>query len=72
MGEWHAAAAATRDRKRDTSCERQIGWAVAAKAAVRAGRPVIEGPASSVRPEEAGPARELLRVMDGTPPFPEL
>jgi transposase len=33
-------------------------------------RSVIEGVASSVRPEEAAPARKLLQVMGDTPPAP--
>ncbi|MFJ5094222.1 hypothetical protein [Streptomyces sp. NPDC088557] len=48
------------------------GRAGVARAAVHAGRPVVEGTASSLRPEEAVPARRPLRVMDGTPPFPRL
>ncbi|MEU2506440.1 hypothetical protein ABZ621_17255 [Streptomyces sp. NPDC007863] len=46
------------------------GWETAARAAVQAGRPVIDGVASSVRPEEAMPARKLLQTMDDTPPLP--
>lgn len=34
-------------------------------------RPVDEGAASSLRPEEAIPARKLLQLMDTTPPYPE-
>ncbi|MFD5751746.1 hypothetical protein [Streptomyces sp. NPDC127033] len=71
-GQWHSAAAATWDRKHDTSNRQQPGWEAAARTAVYAGRSVIEGVASSVRPEEAAPARKLLQVMDDTPPFPEL
>ncbi|MFF8618865.1 hypothetical protein [Streptomyces sp. NPDC015350] len=70
--QWHSAAAATRGRKHDVGYQRQTGWEAASRAAVHAGRSVIEGVASSVRPEEATPARKLLQVMDGTPPFPEL
>ncbi|MEU9165428.1 hypothetical protein AB0D29_34765 [Streptomyces sp. NPDC048424] len=70
--QWHAAAAAAQDRKRDASYRQQPGWEAASRAAVYAGRPVIEGVASSVRPEEATPARNLLQVMDDTPPFPKL
>ncbi|MEU9715089.1 hypothetical protein [Streptomyces sp. NPDC047976] len=69
--QWHSAAAATQDRKRDAAWRQQPGWEAAARGAVYAGRWVIESVASSVRPEEAAPARNLLRVMDGTPPFPE-
>ncbi|MCX5113522.1 hypothetical protein OOK13_34765 [Streptomyces sp. NBC_00378] len=70
--QWHSAAAATQDRKHDTSYQQQTGWEAAARAAVYAGRPVIEGVASSVRPKEATPTRKLLQVMDDTPPFPKL
>ncbi|MFJ5834681.1 hypothetical protein [Streptomyces sp. NPDC093089] len=70
--QWHSAAASTQDRKHDASYQQQIGWEAAARAAVYTGRSVIEGVASSVRPEEAMPARKLLQVMDDTPPFPEL
>ncbi|MFC8585209.1 hypothetical protein ACFUGD_11755 [Streptomyces sp. NPDC057217] len=69
--QWHSAAAATRGRKNDADYRRQAGWETAARAAVHAGRPTVEGLASSVRPEEVTPARKLLRVLDGTPPFPE-
>ncbi|MFK8844367.1 hypothetical protein [Streptomyces sp. Ac-502] len=48
----------------------QPGWEAAARAAVRAGRPLVAGLALSVRPEEAEPARRLLRAMDEVPPFP--
>lgn len=71
-GQWHSAAAATQDRKHDASYQQQPGWEAASRTAVYAGRPVIEGVAASVRPEEATPARKLLQVMDNTPPFPEL
>ncbi|MFJ2900718.1 hypothetical protein ACIO87_38450 [Streptomyces sp. NPDC087218] len=70
--QWHSAAASTQDRKHDTSYQQQTGWEAAARAAVYAGRSAIEGVASSVRPEEAMPARKLLQVMDDTPPFPKL
>ena len=70
--QWHSAAAAARNGKYATSYLEQPGWEVAARAAVYAGRPVIEGLASSLRPEEAAPARELLRAMDEVPPFPKL
>ncbi|MGW6290948.1 hypothetical protein [Streptomyces sp. NPDC055107] len=70
--QWHFAAASTQDRKYGASYQRQTGWEAAARAAVYAGRSVIEGVASSVRPEEAMPARKLLQVVDDTPPFPEL
>jgi hypothetical protein len=70
--QWHSAAASTQDRKHDASYQQQAGWEAAARAAVSAGRSVIEGLASSVRPEEAMPARKLSQVMDDTPPFPEL
>lgn len=69
--QWHTAAAATRGRKHDASYQQQTGWETAARTAVYAGRSVIEGVASSVRPEEATPARKLLQVMDDTLPFPE-
>ncbi|MFI5673081.1 hypothetical protein [Streptomyces cellulosae] len=70
--QWHSAAAATRDRAHDASYRQQTGWEAAARTAVHAGRSVIEGVASSVRPEEATPAQKLLQMMDETPPFPEL
>ncbi|MEU0171697.1 hypothetical protein ABZ214_40690 [Streptomyces iakyrus] len=70
--QWHSAAAAARDQKNYTSYQEQPGWEEAARAAVYTGRPVLEELASSVRPEEAAPARNLLRVMDEAPPFPEL
>ena len=70
--QWHSAASAAKDGKYATSYLEQPGWEVAARAAVYAGRPVIEGLASSLRPEEAAPARELLRAMDEVPPFPKL
>ncbi|MYW17010.1 hypothetical protein GT039_15780 [Streptomyces sp. SID2955] len=70
--QWHSAAAAARDSKYYTSYREQPGWEAAARAAVTAGRPVIEGLAASVRPEESAPARKLLQVMDEVPPFPKL
>ncbi|WP_228921398.1 hypothetical protein [Streptomyces sp. DH7] len=70
--QWHSAAAAVGDRKHDASYQQQPGWEAAARTAVYAGRSVIEGVASSVRPEEATPARKLLQEMDRIPPFPEL
>lgn len=70
--QWHSAAAATQDRKHDASYRQQTGWETASRTAVYAGRSVIEGVASSVRPEEATPARKLLQMMDDTLPFPEL
>ncbi|MEV4683252.1 hypothetical protein [Streptomyces kurssanovii] len=70
--QWHSAAAAARDGKHDASYRQRAGWEAAARTAVHAGRSVIEGAASSVRPEEATAAGKLLQVMDGTPPFPEL
>ncbi|MFD5504326.1 hypothetical protein ACFWJS_32170 [Streptomyces sp. NPDC127061] len=70
--QWHSAAAATQDHKHDASYRQQPGWEAAARTAVYAGQSVIEGVASSVRPEEAEPARKLLQVMDNTLPFPEL
>ncbi|MGW2051311.1 hypothetical protein ACWCPF_40095 [Streptomyces sp. NPDC001858] len=68
---WHSSAAAAGGPKR-TNFREQPAWEAAARAAVRAGRPVIEGLASSMRPEEAEPARKLLLSMDETPPFPDL
>ncbi|WP_149827962.1 hypothetical protein [Streptomyces tailanensis] len=50
---------------------RQPGWERAARAAVYTGRPIVESLASSVRPEEAGPARSLLRSMDEAALLPE-
>ncbi|MEY2232650.1 hypothetical protein [Streptomyces sp. BF23-19] len=69
--QWHSAAEATRHRKHDASYRQQPGWEAAARTAVYAGRSVIEGVASSVRPDEATSARKLLQVMDATLPFPE-
>ncbi|MFF3411562.1 hypothetical protein ACFYW8_36360 [Streptomyces sp. NPDC002742] len=69
-GQWHSAAAAS--GWKNASFQEQPAWEVAARAAVRAGRPIIEGLASSVRPEEAEAARSLLRTMDEVAPFPEL
>lgn len=68
---WHSSAAAAGGPKR-TSFREQPAWEVAARGAVRAGRPVVEGLASSMRPEEAEPARKLLQTMDEAPPFPDL
>lgn len=62
--QWHSAAAAARESKHGAGYRQQPGW----EAAVHAGRSVIEGVASSVRPEEAMPARKLLQVMDDTLP----
>ncbi|MFF1298025.1 MULTISPECIES: hypothetical protein [unclassified Streptomyces] len=70
--QWHSVAAAARGSKYDASYREQPGWEAAARVAVFAGRPVIESLAASVRPEEATPARKLLRVMDEVPPFPLL
>ncbi|MEU7696723.1 hypothetical protein [Streptomyces sp. NPDC039028] len=70
-GQWHSAASANQDPKQNASYQQQTGWETTSRAAVYAGRSVIEGVASSVRPEEAMPARKLLQVMDDTPPFPE-
>ncbi|MFE2849776.1 hypothetical protein ACFXJO_01400 [Streptomyces lavendulae] len=69
--QWHSAAAAAQGRKHDASYRQQTTWEATARTAVHAGRSVIEGVASSMRPEEATPARKLLLVMDDTPPFPE-
>ncbi|MGW9373787.1 hypothetical protein ACWGVR_27695 [Streptomyces xanthophaeus] len=69
--QWHSAAAAAQDRNHDASYQQQPDWEAAARSAVYAGRSVIEGVASSVRPEEATPARKLLQGMDCIPPFPE-
>ncbi|MFF2777151.1 hypothetical protein ACFVU3_19865 [Streptomyces sp. NPDC058052] len=71
--QWHSAAvAAARGSGHDARFRRRTGWEASARAAVHAGRSVIEGVACSVRPEEATPARTLLRAMDDTPPFPAL
>ncbi|MES5820700.1 hypothetical protein [Streptomyces sp. RG80] len=67
--QWHSSAVAAGGPQR-TSFREQPAWEVAGREAVRAGRAVIEGLASSVRPEEAEPARKLLLTMDRTPPFP--
>ncbi|MFG2840153.1 hypothetical protein ACGFYE_34735 [Streptomyces zaomyceticus] len=70
--QWHSAAGATLNREYGaSSLQQQTGWEAAARTAVYAGRPVIEGVASSVRPEDAMPARRLLRGLDDTPPFPK-
>ncbi|MFD4736836.1 hypothetical protein ACFWNQ_05590 [Streptomyces virginiae] len=66
--QWHSAAAAARESKHGAGYRQQPGWEAAARTAVHAGRSVIEGLASSVRPEEAMPARKLLQVMDDTLP----
>lgn len=71
-GAGDTAAAAAKDRKYCTSYREQPGWEAAARAAVYARRPVVEGLASSVLPEYAAPARKLLQVMDETPPLPDL
>ncbi|MFB7128404.1 hypothetical protein [Kitasatospora sp. NPDC056273] len=68
--QWHSAAAAAGDRH-GASRRPQVDLEAAARRAVHAGWSVIVGVASSVRPEEAGAARRLLRVMDDAPPFPE-
>ncbi|KOG32808.1 hypothetical protein [Streptomyces resistomycificus] len=69
--QWHSSAAAAGVPKR-TSFHEQPPWEIACRVAVRAGRPIIEGLASSVRPEETEPARKLLRTMDEVPPFPKI
>ncbi|MDT9696921.1 hypothetical protein [Streptomyces sp. P17] len=61
-----AAAAGPRYK---AACREQPGWESAARAAVLAGRPLVEALAESVRPEEAEAARQL--PMGGTRPFPE-
>ncbi|MFE0460320.1 hypothetical protein ACFW1A_13840 [Kitasatospora sp. NPDC058965] len=70
--QWHSAAAAAGGGEHSTAYRRQPGWESAARAAVLAGRAVIEGVASSVRPEEATAAAKVLQVMDHVAPFPEL
>ncbi|MGW3076355.1 hypothetical protein [Kitasatospora sp. NPDC001132] len=70
--QWHSSAAAARGGKHDASYRHQPSWEAAARTAVHAGRPVIEGVASSIRPEEAAAARRLLQVMDHIQPFSEL
>lgn len=70
--QWHSATATAESSKRDTGYRQQPGWEAATRTAVYAGRSVIEGVASSIRPEEAAAARRLLQVMDHIPPFPEL
>ncbi|MFE7599501.1 hypothetical protein [Streptomyces sp. NPDC057494] len=70
--QWHSAASAMQDRKHDASYQQQTSWETASRTAVYAGRSVIVGVASSIRPEEATHARKVLQVMDDTPPFPEL
>jgi hypothetical protein len=66
--QWHAAAG---DGGLGANYRRQPGWERAARAAVYTGRPIVESLASSVRPEEAGPARSLLRAMDEAALIPE-
>ncbi|MFD5592289.1 hypothetical protein [Streptomyces griseorubiginosus] len=68
---WHSSASAAGGPKR-TSFREQPAWEVAAREAVHAGRLVIEGLASSMRPEEAEQARKLLLTMDEAPPFPDI
>ncbi|MFB7289760.1 hypothetical protein [Actinacidiphila glaucinigra] len=70
--QWHSAAVAARNDGYEANYQEQPGWEAAARAAVHAGRPVIERLAASPRPEEAAPARELLLLMDEVPPFPKL
>ncbi|MFG2303288.1 hypothetical protein [Actinacidiphila glaucinigra] len=67
--QWHSAAAAARKDGYEANYREQPRWEAAARAAVHAGRPVIERLAASARPEEAAPARELLRLMDEVAPF---
>ncbi|GGR37312.1 hypothetical protein GCM10010282_32440 [Streptomyces roseolus] len=69
--QWPSAAETGLDRKPDASYRRRPCWEAAARTAVYAGRSVIEGVASSVRPEEAPPARKLLQEKDCVSPFPE-
>ncbi|WP_242441085.1 hypothetical protein [Streptomyces sp. CB02923] len=66
---WHASASTARNTKHSPSYREQLGWEAASRATVLTGRPVVERLASSVRPEEAEPARKLLRAMDEVPPF---
>ncbi|MFI6034776.1 hypothetical protein ACIBBD_11550 [Streptomyces sp. NPDC051315] len=68
---WHSSAAAAGGPKR-TAFKEQPDWEATSRAAVRAGRSVVEALAESVRPEEAEAARALLRVMDEVPPFPNV
>jgi len=68
--QWHSAAAAAGGGPGRPSYAEQLDWEVASRAAVLAGRPTAETLAASVRPEEAGAARELLRAMDEARPFP--
>ncbi|MFH9742663.1 hypothetical protein ACH4MA_33870 [Streptomyces roseolus] len=70
--QWRSAAATALNRKPDASYRQRPCWEAAARTAVYAGRAVIEGIASSIRPEEATPARKLLQEMDCISPFPEL
>ncbi|SNS92914.1 hypothetical protein SAMN05216252_110160 [Actinacidiphila glaucinigra] len=69
--QWHSAAVAARNDGYEANYQEQPGWEAAARAAVHAGRPVIERLAASPHPEEAAPARELLLLMDEVPPFPK-
>ncbi|MEU2288227.1 hypothetical protein ABZ614_41095 [Streptomyces sp. NPDC013178] len=66
---WHSSAVAADGPKRKNFQE-QPGWEVAARAAVLAGRRVIEGLAGSVQPEVADAARRLLRAIDEDPGLP--
>ncbi|MEU4094599.1 hypothetical protein [Streptomyces sp. NPDC026673] len=68
---WHASAAAA-GRPEHGAFRQQPLWEVASRAAVNAGRPVVEVVAGSIRPDEAEAARRLLRAMDEVRPFPEL
>ncbi|WP_426567806.1 hypothetical protein [Streptomyces canus] len=68
---WHSSAVAAGGPKRKNFQE-QPGWEVAARAAVLAGRRVIEGLAGSVQPEVADAARRLLRAIDEDPGLPEV
>ncbi|MGV9457352.1 hypothetical protein [Streptomyces sp. NPDC003635] len=69
--QWHSSAAAAGGPRRTAFLE-QPGWESAARSAVRAGRPVVVALAESVRAEDARAARELVRVLDGLRPFPEV
>ncbi|MDX2707559.1 hypothetical protein PV350_32645 [Streptomyces sp. PA03-6a] len=68
---WHSSAAAAGGLEHGPFRHQPL-WEVASRAAVFAGRPVVEAVAGSIRPEEAEAARQLLRAMDDVRPFPEL
>ncbi|MFB9514037.1 hypothetical protein [Streptomyces purpureus] len=69
--QWHVAAAAAGGPRRK-GYKDQPGWEVASRAAVLAGRPVIEGLSDAVQPDVAEAAQALLRAFDEDLKFPEV